>query len=212
MGWEGGAGRKMVNIFKDDIWPSSLNAFSPLCPLNPPCAKISHGGIHINCTARCVVKIATFLPRLIDQCSAVYNHPGSLHSYVTNPIYIDWSTTLLRGKLWSPVIWKREEITEGVSLVPTPSYMKSCENEKKLQRGVSLVPSHMKSYKNEKKTIWFDSFLMTCFLWTILLVFIWPTHFLRLLMAFTHWNRKLLPVFYMTSQVINFSKVNKVEI
>ena len=39
---------------------------------------------------------------------------------------------------------------------------------------VSQVPSHtgMKSYENKKKSIWFDGFLMTCYLWKIHLVFI----------------------------------------
>ena len=68
---------------------------------------------------------------------------------------------------------------------------------------VSLVPSHMKSYENKKKSIWFDGFLMTCYLWKILLVFIWLTHFLMTSYGFySYWNRKNLPVFYMTSQVI----------
>ena len=43
-----------------------------------------------------------------------------------------------------------------------------------------VIWSHMKSYENKKKSIWFDSFLITCYLWKILLVFPWlhmaPTH------------------------------------
>jgi len=46
-----------------------------------------------------------------------------------------------------------------------------------------------------------------------LLVFIWLTHFLMTSYGFySYWNRKILPVFYMTSQVIYFLNVNKVEI
>ena len=77
---------------------------------------------------------------------------------------------------------------------------------------VSLVPSYMKSYENKKKSIWFEGFLMTCYLWKILLVFIWLTHFLMTSYGFySYWNRKILPVFYMTSQVIYLLNINKVE-
>ena len=44
--------------------------------------------------------------------------------------------------------------------------------DSKSSEAVSLVPSQMKSYENKEKSIWFDGFLMTCYLWKILLVFV----------------------------------------